>query len=636
MRRTTRLGVSVAAAVWLGGCVSIPVRVERADPRDVHRQITGNVLTGGEPSDRSDQVLQRLGLRESFEIDPEGTLALLHGQLAPKGDQRRLSALAELSFHHADESHDPRYYLAAAAYAYALLFPEPGEETLDPADPRLRLNYDLYNRGITEGMPRTDGDEVVLASGTYELSFGTLEVEVPDHEFAWAAHNLHRFVAAADLSVEGLRNSYRRSGVGAPLSAELGPAEGRRAQERFLPELRVPATAFLRFEDPRARLATGRLRATLEIYTPDEAGTVEVGGRDVPVEFETSSSLAASLAHSPLWDFELKGFFEGAFDPLADAVETAVVGQQPVEGEDADEGLLFLSPYRRGRIPVVLVHGTASSPARWANLVNELLNERAISTRFQIWLFLYNTGNPIGYSAGLLRRTLERTVARFDPDGSDAALQNMVVIGHSQGGLLTKLTAVDSGSAFWEQIAKAPLDELDLSDDVRSTLRMSAFFTPEPFVKRVVFLCTPHHGSYLASLSLAGLVSDFVAVPSNLSQVIAELALRNQDKLMLRTMARLPTSIDNMTPGNPFIRALAELPIAPGIRGHSIVAVDADGPLDDASDGVVKYRSAHIEGVESELIVRSGHSAQDQPLVIEEIRRILLDHAAEIETAGAN
>jgi pimeloyl-ACP methyl ester carboxylesterase len=317
-------------------------------------------------------------------------------------------------------------------------------------------------------------------------------------------------------------------------------------------------------------------------------------------------------------------------------VQTAVVGQQPVEGEDPDEGLLFLSPYRRGRIPVVLVHGTASSPARWANLVNELLNERAISTRFQIWLFLYNTGNPIGYSAGLLRRTLERTVARFDPDGSDAALQNMVVIGHSQGGLLAKLTAVDSGSAFWEQIAKAPLDELDLSDDVRSTLRMSAFFTPQPFVKRVVFLCTPHHGSYLASLSLAGLVSDFVAAPSNLSQVIAELALRNQDKLMLRTMARLPTSIDNMTPGNPFIRALAELPIAPGIRGHSIVAVDADGPLDDASDGVVKYRSAHIEGVESELIVRSGHSAQDQPLVIEEIRRILLDHAVEIETAGAN
>ena len=111
---------------------------------------------------------------------------------------------------------------------------------------------------------------------------------------------------------------------------------------------------------------------------------------------------------------------------------------------------------------MVLVHGTASSPARWANLVNELANERVIWERYQIWLFLYNTGNPIGYSAGLLRRALERAVARFDPDGhAIPALRRMVVIGHSQGGLLTKLTAVDSGTRFWDQLANVPLDQLD-------------------------------------------------------------------------------------------------------------------------------------------------------------------------------
>ena len=112
--------------------------------------------------------------------------------------------------------------------------------------------------------------------------------------------------------------------------------------------------------------------------------------------------------------------------------------------------------------------------------------------------------------------------------------------------------------------------------------------------------------------------------------------LRNQDKLILRTMARLPTSIDNMTPGNPFIQALAELPVAPGVHAHSIIAVDGDGPLETRSDGVVKYESAHVDGVDSELIVRSSHSAQDQPAVIEEIRRILLEHAAAFETANRN
>ena len=87
-----------------------------------------------------------------------------------------------------------------------------------------------------------------------------------------------------------------------------------------------------------------------------------------------------------------------------------MTGQQPVEQPDENEGLLFLFPYRRGRIPLVLVHGTASSPGRWADLVNELQHDRLIFEKYQIWLFLYNTGNPIGYSGGLLRRSLEKAV----------------------------------------------------------------------------------------------------------------------------------------------------------------------------------------------------------------------------------
>jgi hypothetical protein len=154
-------------------------------------------------------------------------------------------------------------------------------------------------------------------------------------------------------------------------------------------------------------------------------------------------------------------------------------------------------------------------------------------------------------------------------------------------------------------------------------------------VKRVVFVCTPHRGSYLASFSVARLVSDFVSVPSNLTQVMAELVTRNQEKLLLRNVARLPTSIDNMTPGNPFIRTLASLPVDPGIRAHSIVAVKGDGPLGEGSDGVVSYESAHLEGVESELIVRSSHSAQGNAETISEIRRILFEHASEGQEASA-
>lgn len=631
-----RLGFAMLAALgWLtAGCASPPIRVELSDPKDVHRALTASVLSTGEPSPRSIQLLERLSLRQAYRDDPAGTLSRLHRRLAPQGDHRLLAALGELSFDYANRSGDTRYYFLAAAYSYALLFPGPGEERLVESDPRVRLAYDLYNRGLTEAMPAGRKDGVNLVSRTHEAPFGSVEIQVDEAELSWAGHRLEGLLAAADYEVLGLRNRYRRSGVGAPLSATLGAAyrEDAAPAERFFPGMRVPATVFARFEDPRRALYEGRLRVRIEVYTPDEAQSVEIDGREVPLEFESSASLAASLADSPLWDFELRGFFSGTFRPLGRAVENVgkavVAGHAPIEAQQEDEGLLFLYPYRPGRIPLVLVHGTASSPGRWADLVNELQNDRITWDRYQIWLFLYNTGNPVGYSGGLLRRSLERAVAQLDPEGSDAALRRMVVVGHSQGGLLAKLTAVDSGDHFWNLVASEPLDALDLDADVRETLRLGTYFTPEPFVERVIFVCTPHRGSYLASFSLAGLLSDLVALPSNLTQVTTELVTRNREKLLLRTISRLPTSIDNMTPGNPFLKTLAELPIAEGVKAHSIIAVKGDGPFEDGSDGVVRYRSAHLKGVDSELVVRSSHSAQGLAETIEEIRRILVEHAA--------
>ncbi len=614
-----------AAAVLLAAVLvacATPVGVRREDPEQVHRELTANVLTAGRPSDRSLQLLDRFGLRERFEQEPAAVLAELHAGIQPTGDHRRLSGLAELSFYHGERTGDSRYHLAAAIYAYALLFPGPGGETLDASDPRVRLAYDLYNRGLTTVLHEQAGKGL----RRFELPFGELEVELDPEELVWAGHRLQGFQDAANYSVRGFRDRYRRPGIGAPFAASLGAREGVSppGSEWLIPQLRVPTTALLRLEDARSRLHDGKLRGRVEIFTPDEASTTEIDGRPVPIEFETSFAIAETLAESGFFDFELKGFFSGAFRPL----RSAVTGTGRIEAAREGEGLFFLHPYRPGRIPVVLVHGTASSPARWGDLVNELMNERVIANRYQFWLFQYNTGNPIGYSGGLLRATLDRVVEQLDPEGRDPALRGMVVIGHSQGGLLTKLTAVESGNRFWEVVAKVPIDELDLSDDVRATLRRSLFYTPAPYVQRVVFVCTPHHGSYLASFSIAGLISDLVALPSNLAQVGFELAMRNPGNLMLANVSRLPTSIDNMTPGNPFLRTLAEIPVAPGIAAHSIIAVNGAGPPEGGSDGVVSYASAHIEGVESEFVVRSGHSAQANPEVILEVRRILLEHAA--------
>jgi pimeloyl-ACP methyl ester carboxylesterase len=486
----------------------------------------------------------------------------------------------------------------------------------------VRLAYDLYNRALTEILRDAAGKGV----RRFELPFGAVEIDFDPAELVWAGHRLRRFVDAANYSVRGFRDRFRRPGIGAPFAASLGPIAGERppAAAYLLPQVRVPATVLLRLDAARAELPGGRLRGRLEIFTPDEAAATEIGGRLVPIEFETTFALAETIAESGFFDFELKGFFSGAFRPL----RRAVVGTDAYEEEREDEGLFFLQPHRPGLVPVVLVHGTASSPARWGDLVNELANERAIAERYQFWLFQYNTGNPVAYSGGLLRSELEDAVALLDPAGADPALRRMVVIGHSQGGLLTKLTAIESGDRFWTDFSRVPLEALDLSDEVRALLRRSLFYTPLPFVRRVIFLCTPHRGSYLASFRLAGLLSDLVALPSNLVQAGVELLRNRPGNLFLESTGRLPTSIDTMTPGNPFLRILSEIPVAPETRAHSIIAVRGAGPPEGQSDGVVSYESARLGGVDSELVVRSGHSAQSRPEVILEIRRILLEHAA--------
>jgi len=85
-----------------------------------------------------------------------------------------------------------------------------------------------------------------------------------------------------------------------------------------------------------------------------------------------------------------------------------------------------------------------------------------------------------------------------------------------------------------------------------------------------------------------------------------------------------------MTPNNPVLQTMAATPIAPGVHAHSIIAVAGNGPVEGSDDGVVEYSSSHLEGVDSEYIVRSTHSTQSNPYTIEEVRRILLLHAADV------
>jgi hypothetical protein len=62
------------------------------------------------------------------------------------------------------------------------------------------------------------------------------------------------------------------------------------------------------------------------------------------------------------------------------------------------------------------------------------------------------------------------------------------------------------------------------------------------------------------------------------------------------------------------------------IVGHSQGGLSTKLMITGKTDGVVAYESAHIDGVASEVVVRSPHSTQGHPETIEEMRRILREH----------
>jgi hypothetical protein len=185
---------------------------------------------------------------------------------------------------------------------------------------------------------------------------------------------------------------------------------------------------------------------------------------------------------------------------------------------------------------------------------------------------------------------------------------------------------------------------LKLEPNAREELRRVFFFEAEPSVRRVIFLGTPHHGSSLSRIGPARLADQIIRKPKEILQVKRELARDNPSEVVF-AKGKVPTSVDLLEPGSPCLELLASQPKSDGVHFHSIIGVL---PSDESwvnwitpvsrhgkekSDGIVSYSSAHLDGVDSELVIPADHMEVHQhPQSILEVRRILLEHLQQ-ETA---
>jgi pimeloyl-ACP methyl ester carboxylesterase len=353
-----------------------------------------------------------------------------------------------------------------------------------------------------------------------------------------------------------------------------------------------------------ASIQNGNFR--LEFYDPLRQRTLPLANTSVTVAYDLTASLAyGSLQEDRAW--------------LRNFLQPGATGK--------GDGLLMIEPYQRGKIPIVFIHGLLSDPRTWGDLANELRSHQEIIDRYQLMAFWYATGEPFFESAAVLRQQLHELRKAYNPQGVDQAFSQMILIGHSMGGLVAKLQTTYSGDLLWQAAARYPLTQINTSPLTRAKLTQAFFFDPNPDIQRVVFIGTPHQGSSWARRSVGRIGSMLVKPSAATQQRHTQLIQDNPDVFYQEIERRFPTSIDLLEPSSPLLNATLTLPFRRKVTIHTIAGDVHTNLCDGPTDTIVPLSSARLRGVTSEKIVAAKHThLNHHPDTVEEIIRILHQH----------
>ncbi|WP_269790374.1 alpha/beta fold hydrolase [Stenotrophomonas sp. Iso1] len=645
LKNLSRRTLPVLAMVLLllsSGCAM--VKMKQVTTTDHVMLKRGDILNSGKLSALSQESLSVIGLTASACSKDlpacRTTVATVEGLQS----EQRLSTLAELwmeealaltpkaKLGQATELPAPALdaWLETARYSYAYLFFSGRTPAQRALEDRLTQVRDYYNYAAEQTAS-------VVFQRTRALAIEGQDFTRPIQVDRWTistnfeqlplASIPQQLVSASSVSFAGLRSSYRRDGFGAELvvvlekAALTAPLEG--AATGTAPELpafsempAINATVLLHFSGDTLEevLATREIR--LESYSPDNTSAVVLRGQEVPLAANFTAAYGVWLAQSGFASESLRTLFG--------------------RGEGIREPHIYLmQPYDPNRRIIFMLHGLASSPEAWVNLANEIMGDPEMRKHYQVWSVYYPTNAPIALNRYTVSNAFNSTLKHFDPSGTARATHDMVFIGHSMGGVIARLMLSSSGEVLWDDALTRFKLQGERLKRVETRLGPLLHFTPQPNVERAIFIASPHKGTDAAGNRLGRMIGKLVRLPLTILGKFGDvfLALQNPDEAGDKPKEpRITTSIDNLKASDPFIEKSATLPLAPGLKYHSIIANrKADVPTADSDDGLVPYWSSHLDGALSEKVVISGHSVQETPEAVLEVRRILREDLREVD-----
>ncbi|WP_446001561.1 esterase/lipase family protein [Stenotrophomonas maltophilia] len=651
--RTTLI---ITVLLTLGGCATLrqfgpSVQVASVTPGQYIALKRGDILTSGKLSAATTETLRVAGLDEGVcakpglpcieamessivvrEEDKRSSLAELWLQYAmtlpaPKREYtasgRAKSAITDL-----DADFQPRLdaWMQVARQAYAYLFFTERTANQRGFEDRQTQVRDYYNLAVQEASVQLyDAYATGRVHGQanhFQLGRWTFVLAPSGEASPLDTRTPTELVPAASLSFTGtLRSVHRRDGFGAelvavmndpagsaatPPSAATPAAQASTSAAQSWSEMPSPSmTVLLRFSGKNLWEVLHDDEPELEIHDPYQVTEVTLHGQQVPLAANFTAGYALWLARSNFSHQSLRSLFGG-------------------KGGIDTPHLYMMQPYDPNRRVLLMIHGLASSPEARVNVANELMRDDEIRQDFQVWQFYYPTNMPIAMSHDAMRHTLSEVLKHFDPSGKAQASHDMVLVGHSMGGVIARLMISSSG----EHLVDTLLETAQMTPAQRELLRTKGApvltFLPEPEVSRVVFIATPHRGTDVAGTRLGRWIGRLVRLPLTVLEDVATIANDGQIDRNDGKHGYQMNSIQNLDKDDPFVRAVADLPMSPKVHYHSIIArAKADGPLEKTDDGLVPYWSSHLPHADSEKVIVSGHSVQEATPAIVELRRIL-------------
>lgn len=409
---------------------------------------------------------------------------------------------------------------------------------------------------------------------------------------------VYEFIPDNELEIGGRYITQRvvRDGLGAPLVAVTKEANRRHSKDFGLTGAYYSVTAVAEFRGSRCEIS---------FHDPVDESAVTMAGHTWPLASDYTSALAILLTRELP---ERLGILR-----LLD----------PDKYEDSTR-LIRLRPYNDQRIPLLLVHGLMDTPATWVPLINAMYADPELRQRYQVWVYSYPSGYPYPYTAALLRRELDRARKVFPNH------KPIVAVGHSMGGIITRLMLTSSGDKIWDAYFGEPPEDVRMTPRFKALMREMLIFQSRDDIARAIFLNSPHRGAVLAGNWVGKIGRKLIRVPKlmiSLGDSLRQVLTLSSGGLAYEN---LPTSIDSLTASNLFVQTVTKLPLNPRIPFHSIIGDRGKAKAKDhpelGSDGFVPYWSSHLDGAKSEKIIPSNHTGHQSPEGIAEVLRLLHLH----------